>query len=952
MTHQSILLDKERTSVTTVPNDVATPHAIVTDAVRFTLDRLPAVLDASGNSRSRFRAVGSVANVLYQSGRVIPHDVQRQGVEDTVASGRQLTSFIEHPDIWLYGIHGNAADIAARIVEGPAMNDSGQTEIVFELCATPMGERVQQLYDSKIELGVSQRALGVEEWREIPDPNGGEPTVISVVTKIKGIYGYDIVHLDAANAGNSTKIAQVSDSVLAAARPTTKQDSHMKPPTPTTSQGGQPANQGQTPVNDSADSAKALAETLKTVTDTVDAGLKAVRDEIQKLGPTVSKPVTDNVNALSEAFTKLVSDTAMPADEKLKTLTALGDSIKVSLAAMTGAQPPKPAEPAHLAAINAAKSLNDSLGAMVAANASERKKSQNLETLDKLLAQLGGPDFGDTDKKVIRDSVHNRVATAENEDAVKMALEDALQLVNAGRAKERLVKIGYKAPTGGDPTVSDSARIVISGRGHLEACALLHDKIKASGQFQTSYDLMANKYDGKDAAGTVADKLCRLWDKRFGHKLNAELEKLRAMGGGKLTDAIVHADFETPYTIARTVLFETWASFIVPQVVSVGTMENDRDTVPITVYRRETGNLKMRKPSVAARQALRVGEFGKIPRGKTTTDWVNIDASARKLGALISDEFIARSKRRPDINGVAIALQNLRIDFQHCIQQDVFAAMLTAACASDDEAFTNTTTADGTLTTVQVTTTGNQAANPIPISLATAVTITPGSLTVEVNAVPVPQYGITTTPGGPGANMFYVPDYPRGRITFVDANGAPLAPTNTHPIEVSGSKVAGLNNNRFNLTTPSGLKHVEHMNGLLFAIQDLQAALVENEGYLADEIVTSRTIGTVMTQAEAYQPATRMGAFNAGGQVREGNFGSINGMGIFGSDVFPSNLIFVGMQEATLFRVFEPFVLKGPHPSRNADGELNGGEEYYSYQEDSLSVPVDAKMRIVTVDKW
>jgi ribosomal protein L13 len=197
-------------------------------------------------------------------------------------------------------------------------------------------------------------------------------------------------------------------------------------------------------------------------------------------------------------------------------------------------------------------------------------------------------------------------------------------------------------------------------------------------------------------------------------------------------------------------------------------------------------------------------------------------------------------------------------------------------------------------------------------------------------------------------NMFYVLDGPNATITFVDINGSVVVVPNATPIVVSGNKAT--NETRFDLTAcPAGTKWEEYLNGLLFAVTNKNALQRQQRGYKPEFLLASEVTSNYMTQAKAYEAMGQRKSFQTPTAVGEGNYGFTGGLPHFGSDVFDDAYILLSQKDATIFRIFEPLVLKGPYPVRSTTGQLIGGDEYYIYQEDSLSSPINEKMSLVTV---
>jgi len=86
--------------------------------------------------------------------------------------------------------------------------------------------------------------------------------------------------------------------------------------------------------------------------------------------------------------------------------------------------------------------------------------------------------------------------------------------------------------------------------------------------------------------------------------------------------------------------------------------------------------------------------------------------------------------------------------------------------------------------------------------------------------------------------------------------------------------------------------------------------------------------------------------------VFEGNAGVTAGLPHWTSKSFPDSFVLAGDTKGLVFRQYEPLNLKGPYQPRDGNGALLGGEEYYTYQEDSMIVPIWDKFSVVTLARW
>ena len=379
--------------------------------------------------------------------------------------------------------------------------------------------------------------------------------------------------------------------------------------------------------------------------------------------------------------------------------------------------------------------------------------------------------------------------------------------------------------------------------------------------------------------------------------------------------------------------------------------------MPVERWRGEN-DAKTFRPTIAQRNAVR-GELIPIPQGRHFVDFITLTAIGRKLGTTMSLEFLTRAKRHPQITGVAMAIAALIKNIQRILQQDIFDEMFWGAAMHGSTPFTYPDDGTGTDATFQVI--GTTAADAVTI-VPNRGTGTTGELDSELkvmlgttsgNRTAVPEYGTATTGGGPGSAFFYTVDHVLAKITFVDQDGAASPPpSGTDNIQVTGKKAAA--EKRFDLKLPSNTDQDEHMRDLLFEVSNLRARLssggITPEGfYDADYLLASVVTSEFMKQAKSYAMLERRNAYKADAKVPEGNYGVTAGLGHWGSKVHADDRIIVGNRMGTLFYQYEPASLRGPVEAVNSSGKLIGAQEYYTYGEDAIRVPVPNKFGLLSL---
>ncbi len=949
--------------------------------VKFTL--LTDDKSSSAGWNYRVSCIGSVANKIYASGRVIPLEIQSKGINDAIQSGRQMTGFLDHPKDY---VRGRLEDLAA-VVPKFHLNETGETILdEVKILPTQKGKLLKTLIDSGVDIGVSQRALGKESVRKWRDQ------VVMLVEDIQEILGWDFCHLDNANAGKVTRVSPITDSILDEIRkaPLVEETTEVnemanktnKPEVPevTITDVNEPKETGKEPeVSDLVKANQALVDKMDKLIGTIEDGLKsAIRAE--NANSDLADKVWQALRLTRSEIDKIVTDDKLTADAKNTKLTAIGNELKdifnmiasdlIDANKVVDSKGEAPAETvedtkpegevAEEVSGEASKEAKPAEGSPAVEEVADTKQVEKpveapavseepkpkpepvsdkrveetvvlMDSIDQLKNSVqgvlqsakmqkvledtvAGLEIGDGYKKSILDSLRKR--NFQTEDEVKTAIEDSVTLVKQGAAEERLKQEGYKAE---GVQVMDEIKVVPN---ELNGVKVLTDSLVGTGQFRSQHGVKVEKIVMPE--DPVLRNLLKVFDQRWGAHLAQE--------GKFILDATTTVDFQTPVTISRIILTEVYANFIVPQITDFGSMDNDRDTIPITKWIRETGSARTYKPTKLQIANLKPGELQPMSRGKLVTSWYPIDAVARKLETVLSEEFITRAKRKPNITGVAQALTNLVDDIRRALQQEVFLNMLGAAMEYNAITLNFSDTGDGSASLYTVTSGGS-------ISMGT-------DLAVLVNSEACGLYGYdSTTENSQG--LYYIPNFAYGTVQFVNASGVPTAPTSTHTISVVGKEV--VNEVRFDLNDLGTQEWDAFMSKLLFKVEDQIAAHSQDRGYEPNMVLSSLTSGNWLQQAKAYTPLNKRKGYDQVQPIKEGNYGITAGLPHWASKVFPNEFILITDDKATIFRQYEPLHLQGPVEARDADGRLIAGKEYYAYQEDALTTPIQDKLSLVTV---
>lgn len=900
------------------------------------------------------RAVGAVADVRYQSGRVIPASVQAAAVQDAKAQGRQMTMYVGHPQpgIDVSGCDvftGRIEDVAA-IVEEFRFDEASKKTILdrIRILDTEHGRELLELIKAGVKLGVSQRATGRYEERELKIDGQYVPAV--VVTEIYGIWGWDAVHLPVANAGSITELVQLTDSVIRGSRGKTM------PPE---------LNEKDTAKTETPAASKALGQSILDMldqmqkrADTIMPALKASSAEAAGIYRAIFQ---------GQAQARALMDSVEPEDVKQQKLAVLAQKVMDDFRSLPAS--PAAAVVAHDGSALTVKDLADQMV--------ERARREDYVAGLKAYGSelLAAEKLSDDDRIRAQALVDSYCGPHVTRDQVKHLVERQVEQYHRVTAaiKARQVGLNGGGPVGVNDTgpggvTSTGSPITAGAGGHLlegpalEGARALFDSLTIRGGYEPS---VRKPEDVHPKLKLVLDAFDRINERR----LLEEKAKLLSLRGtnGLINDAAVgqyladtasiKADFDTPATLSRLVISEVYAMPIFRELTDFGVMVSQVDQVPIERWRGE-GDAKTFRPSVSQRRAVR-GELIPIPQGRHFVDFVTLTAIGRKLGTTMSLEFLTRAKRHPQITGVAMAVKALIQNIQRILQQDIFEEKFWGAAFHGSEAFTYTANGTGSDSTFQVI--GSTAADAVTI-VPNRGTGTTGELDSELvvavgttssNRTAVPEFGTATVGGGPSSAFFYTVDHVLALINFVDADGNALEPpSGTNNIQVTGKKASS--EKRFDLKLPSQTSQEEHMRDLLFEVSNMRAKLssggITAQGYYdADYLLASVVVSEYMKQAKSYAALERRNAYKADAEIQEGNYGITAGLGHWGSKVHADDHIVIGNRMSTLFYQYEPASLRGPVEAVNSSGKLIGAQEYYTYGEDAILEPVPAKSALISL---
>ena len=208
--------------------------------------------------------------------------------------------------------------------------------------------------------------------------------------------------------------------------------------------------------------------------------------------------------------------------------------------------------------LSASSSLRDDVKALI------QKQSEYNALIDlKQYAKeaVARQKLEDKTSEAVLGLVEKMIHPGSTKEQIEDGIKDSIQLVKAGQASERLAGMGHNGKGVSNMSVQVLGDNHAFGGSHLEGAKLLTDSLEATGQFS-----LAHKE--KKSVPPKLQKVLDRYDELNAGQLSQErkylLDMKERLGKGKdLLDATTEADFNTPATIGRIVLFEVYAADII-----------------------------------------------------------------------------------------------------------------------------------------------------------------------------------------------------------------------------------------------------------------------------------------------------------------------------------------------------------------------------------------------------
>lgn len=610
--------------------------------------------------------------------------------------------------------------------------------------------------------------------------------------------------------------------------------------------------------------------------------------------------------------------TGRAVTDQLEALLAAGTdpkTVTIQLAA--------PAAPVDVnAAVTRALAEQDA-----ARNAAATTLAGKLKLLSETIAE-GDKTLTAEGVKKFSDDYAPMVTAATSDEQVKhlagLAVKQAQQL----SAAQKLVTLGYNAPSGSVHISVDSGNSIkslqatIDKRLGFEGMAEHQRFAKTGGKL-----LQANK--------DFAEKALAQFDALNGAKLDAE-HKALAAGTGSVSDVAVPAIAE------RTVLREALYGLTSLNFVNVG-------TVPFTNV--ITIPYSYRDTSAAGVSALRRYESQSIRRAGVIQTHEEARPLPQKLSFRISEEMrLLMGASVIDFDPVAENIRNIiRI-----VGEDTEAINLNELVFSADEAGTgalnDTLTAQCNGTKTVFVTSQFPVVKPRKVydlkGVQQGATVNP--LVVTLGGTAIEEFYVKADGTALANGTYYVMDYNLGELRFVDQTGATVTPANATALTVVGKY--STNAVKWDTDAVGGEDIKDRYDRLLTTIGGRKAVIASDRYYNPNMVLMSATVDNAVSQARSFEAnASRV----ATGLAADGSVGQIKGLSNFNTTapglVLGDTRILVGERGNTRFRMAKPFAMNPIEQARDGDGNFIDAQEAFGTQWVVSHTPTQLKNSLTSV---
>lgn len=605
-------------------------------------------------------------------------------------------------------------------------------------------------------------------------------------------------------------------------------------------------------------------------------------------------------------------ETGRAAHAEIKKLAAGGGNVTITLA-----------QPTDVQAL-VAKALAD----QAAAAATEKGK---LDTNLKLLATELATDKSLTEEGVTRlaQEVTHLVSAASTPEQVRALAALQLKNWNALNAAQKLVTLGFNAPSGNVHITVDTGNVVKSLQETIDRRLGFTDKADAQVRFFATGGKLLEK--NKD----FAEKALAHFDATFGAQLHAE-HKMLAAGTGNVSD------IKVPVAVERTVLREMLYNLVSMNFMDVGTAPF-APTIQIPYSYRDT--------TAAKTHNVRRYELQSVQKSGVIQTWDAAYPIPQKLAFRVSNEMRYLMGAAPiDFEPIAENVRNMiRI-----VGEDTEAVNMNELVRSADEF--GATAVAGEVLTAQC-----QGTNKIFV-LANFPVVRPRTqydlqgnvavatvnpITVTLGGVARSEYALPADGSALAAGIYWIMDYNLGEIRFVDQTGAAHTPANATALTVSYSY--STNAAKFN-TDLGALTVGQVYDNLLTGIGGRKVVIGNDRFYNPNFVCMSLAVDNMLGQATTF---TANGARVGSSLNGDGTVGVTKGMGTFNPTapglMMGDTRILVGERNNSRFRMVRPWSMNPLEQARDASGNFIGAQEGYGEQYIVSHTPVNRKNALTSI---
>lgn len=299
---------------------------------------------------------------------------------------------------------------------------------------------------------------------------------------------------------------------------------------------------------------------------------------------------------------------------------------------------------------------------------------------------------------------------------------------------------------------------------------------------------------------------------------------------------------------------------------------------------------------------------------------------ARKIAAQIEREVMNRLKSGPlnyDVYGRLV--YHLSEELKRDTSLRIHDEMLTA---SDEYNAVRVEGEASKVSTDRLKITLNCAANQLPVVMPRKTFVHNASTgkkdTVYRNDIVVKLAGSVVP------SKEYVVNYEAGEITFNSALPAGA-------VQVSYSYATNVT--VFKLTPDAGVSRERHLNKLISLVGRQKAVIGKERFERPNFLLMTETVANELSDAEQY---ATMFARNGSALTAEGYLATVKGLNAYEHNEpwrVGDSRILMGVRNASKYGIGTSMQLDGPHPTRDGDGNLTGGQELYYFLDDATLTP-------------